>query len=43
MNENENTVARSMETDSIPQSNPIAARVSEMVTRYVRKFGSARL
>ena len=43
MDENENTVARSMETDSIPQSNPVAARVSEMVTRYVRKFGSARL
>ena len=43
MDEIENTTARGMETTSIPQSNPAAARVSEMVTRYVQKFCSARL
>ena len=43
MDEIENTMARCMAMTSIPQSNPAAARVSEMVTRYVQKFGSARL
>ena len=43
MDEKENTMARCMETASIQQSNPAAARVSEMVTRYVQKFGSVRL
>ena len=43
MDEKENTMARGMETASIPQSNPAATRVLEMVTRYVQKFGSARL
>ena len=39
----ENTMARCMEASSIPQSNPAAARVSEMVTRYIQKFDSVRL
>ena len=43
MEEIENTMARCMETNSVPQSNPAAARVSEMVTRYVQKFDSVRL
>ena len=43
MDKIENAVPRGMGTASIPQSNPAAARVSEMVTRYVQKFGSARL
>ena len=43
MDEIENTMARCMAMTSIPQNNPAAARVSEMVTRYVQKFGSARL
>ena len=43
MDKIKNAVTRGMETASIPQSNPAAARVSEMVTRYVQKFGSARL
>ena len=43
MDEIENTMARCMEASSIPQSNPAAARVSEMVTRYVQKFDSVRL
>ena len=43
MNEIENMMVRCMEASSIPQSNPAAERVSEMVTRYVQKFGSARL
>lgn len=43
MDEIENTMARCMAMTSIPQSNPAAARVSEMVTRYVQKFGSALL
>lgn len=41
MDEIENTMARGMETASIPQSNPAATRVSEMVTRFVQEFGSA--
>ena len=43
MDEIENTMARCMEASSIPQSSPAAARVSEMMTRYVQKFGSVRL
>ena len=43
MDEIENMMVRCMEASSIPQSNPAAERVSEMVTRYVQKFGSVRL
>ena len=43
MEEIENTMVRCMEANSVPQSNPAAARVSEMVTRYVQKFDSVRL
>ena len=43
MEEIENTMARCMEANSVPQSNPAAARVSEMVTRFVQKFDSVRL
>ncbi|MBE6370598.1 MAG: hypothetical protein E7055_00805 [Lentisphaerae bacterium] len=43
MDEIENEMARCMEASSIPQSSPAAARVSEIMTRYVQKFGSVRL
>ena len=43
MDEIENTMVRCMDASPIPQSNPAAARVSEMMTRYVQKVGSVRL
>lgn len=43
MDEIENTMVRCMDAGPIPQSNPAAARVSEMMTRYVQKVGSVRL
>ena len=43
MDEIENAMTRCMETSSNPQINPDAARVSEMVKRYVQKFDSGRL
>ena len=44
MDEIENTMAHYMDSNSTPQqTNPTAARVSEMVTRYVQKFGSVQL
>ena len=44
MDEIENTMAHYMDSNSTPQqTNPTAARVSEMVSRYVQKFGSGQL